>query len=74
MWQIVRTFASPVKCINRCSNKRAAALPVNIEHWSSPCGFFGGILGHALRHHPHGIFQSLPLVAEPDPNNFAVVA
>lgn len=33
------------------------------------------ILGrHVLRHHPYGILESLPLVAEPDPDYFTVVA
>jgi hypothetical protein len=52
----------------------AFALPLSIEHWSSPRGIIGDILGQALRHHPHGVLERLPLVAEPDPNYLAVVA
>ena len=55
----------------------AAALSLSVEHWSSPRGdcFGDRILGRArLRHHPHGILEGLPLVAEPDPNDLAVVA
>lgn len=52
-----------VRPLERGAEQTVSGCPLGLGH----------ILGHALRHHPHGVLQGLPLVAEPDPYDLPVV-